>query len=274
MLTGRIAQLAARIGSEFRKLSGNIGDLSELNTPNKESIVSAVNSITLNDTFAEGGTPGQILTLGENNKAGWTNQGNYSNVFSLETSTQLDESHFGSLIFAGLDTAGVVMTLPQSNEAAKGKKITISANQAGATVNPYSGDHIRYDGLTHTANGFFLPGFGTVTLICNGIGNWTVIAGTGGMQGWRNVNRTTGVVYTNEGARMINVMITGISTTPSQLSIVQIEKTGDYGIYSRGIFLGDASNAGITASLLIAPGESYRYGATNAGSLVISEQAI
>lgn len=176
MLTGRIAQLAARIGSEFRKLSGNIGDLSELNTPNKESIVSAVNSITLNDTFAEGGTPGQILTLGENNKAEWTNPGNYSNVFSLETSTQLNESHFGSLIFAGLDTAGVVMTLPQSNEAAKGKKITISSNRAGVTVNPYSGDHIRFCNFANTENGFFLPGFSVVSMVSNGNGNWTVVS--------------------------------------------------------------------------------------------------
>lgn len=122
-----------------------------------------------------GGQPGQILTKTETG-AGWANQGNYSNVFSLPTSTQLDESHFGSLIFAGLDTAGVVMTLPKSDTAAKGKKITISSNRAGVTINPYEGDHIRFGNFTGTENGFFLPPFSTVTLVSNGNGNWTAVS--------------------------------------------------------------------------------------------------
>lgn len=201
-------------------------------------------------------------------------QGNYSNVFSIETSNQLDERHFGSLIYAGYDTPGIVITLPQSNAAAKGKKITLSSNRAGIIISPYAGDHIRYAGYTHTEDGFFLPGFGVVTLVCNGIGNWTVVAGVGGVQGWRNVSKTTGVVYTNEGPRVINAMISGISTTAGQLAIVEIEKTGDSGIYSRGLFLGNATSVGITASLSIGPGESYRYGTSNVKSVYISEQTI
>lgn len=103
-------------------------------------------------------------------------QGNYQNVISLETSTQLDATHFGSLIFAGMDTAGVVMTLPKSDAAAKGKKITISSNRAGVTVTPYSGDHIRFGNFIGTENGFFLPGFSVVSLVSNGNGNWTAVS--------------------------------------------------------------------------------------------------
>lgn len=68
------------------------------------------------------------------------------------------------------------MTLPQSNAAAKGKKITISSNRAGATINPYSGDHIRFGNFTNTENGFFLPDFSTVTLVSNGNSNWTAVS--------------------------------------------------------------------------------------------------
>ncbi|MCM1224020.1 MAG: hypothetical protein NC548_57165, partial [Lachnospiraceae bacterium] len=103
-------------------------------------------------------------------------QGNYSNVFSIETSTQLDEQHLGSFIFAGGDVAGVVITLPQSNAAAKGKKITITANRAGITINPYEGDHIRFGNFGNTENGFFLPGFSVVSLVSNGNRNWTAVS--------------------------------------------------------------------------------------------------
>ena len=103
-------------------------------------------------------------------------QGNYKDVFSIETSTQLDDTHFGSLIFAGYDTPGVVITLPQSNAAAKGKKITLSSNRAGVTISPYAGDYIRFGNFTNTENGFFLPGFSVVTLVSNGNMNWTVVS--------------------------------------------------------------------------------------------------
>lgn len=159
------------------------------------------------------GQPGQILTKTETG-AGWTNQGNYSNVFSLQTSTQLDESHFGSLIFAGLDTAGVVMTLPKSDAAAKGKKITISSNRAGVTINPYEGDHIRFGNFTNTENGFLLPSFSVVSLVSNGNSNWTVTSevasGFLGASGYKRFpdgmilqwgsdvrNATGGVTWTN-----------------------------------------------------------------------------
>lgn len=68
------------------------------------------------------------------------------------------------------------MTLPQSNAAAKGKKITISANRAGATIKPFDGDHIRFGNFTNTENGFFLPDFSTVALVSNGNGNWTAVS--------------------------------------------------------------------------------------------------
>lgn len=148
-----------------------------------------------------GGEIGQILARGENGSADWTNQGNYSNVFSLETSTQLDESHFGSLIFAGLDAVGVVMTLPQSNAVAKGKKITISSNRAGATIKPFDGDHIRFGNFTNTENGFFLPAFSVVSLVSNGNGNWTAVSqvpsGINGANGYRIFPDGLAIVWGN-----------------------------------------------------------------------------
>lgn len=116
-------------------------------------------------------------------------QGNYQNVFSLPTSTQLDATHFGSLIYAGMDEVGVVITLPKSDAAAKGKKITLTANRAGVTINSHEGDHIRFGNFTHTQNGFFLPGFSLVSLASNGNGNWTAVSevcgGSLGRSGYR-----------------------------------------------------------------------------------------
>lgn len=173
MLTGRIAQLAARIGSEFRKFNGNIGDLSALNTPNKESIVSAINSISGVTLPVGSGQQGQILTLGETG-AGWTNQGNYQNVISIATSTQLDESHLGCVIDTAA-LAGIILTLPASNDASKGKKITFSTRGAGIVVNPAGSDTLVL-GNFRAINTLPIPIYSSVTVVSLGGGLWKTIS--------------------------------------------------------------------------------------------------
>ena len=203
-------------------------------------------------------------------------QGNYSNVFSIETSTQLDEQHFGSFIYAGYDTPGVVITLPQSNAAAKGKKITLSSNRAGITIQPYAGDHIRYAGYTHTADGFFLPGFEVVTLACNGTGNWTVVASVKKSLGWKKVDRKNNVIYTNESERVINVCAVGNSSEPNAIAY-----TSGGIIREDGFLVILAANHAVAYETLsipsgfsVAPGEKYKFSCVGINNLTFYEQVL
>lgn len=224
---------------------------------------------TLLKTVNEEGEAGQVLVKGENGLE-WANKGNYQDIILLTESKALTAADCGKAFLLGTATDAITITLPKASEAPDGAKL-VFASGAGTypgTIQAAEGDLITLkndvaDSIPFTPSCHY-------ELVASKTQNAWVIVSQDNNKTWRNVSRKTGVVYTNETGRMINVMVVGNATGAA--GSVQIERVGATGIYSRGMV--SSVNVGMTAWLSIGPGEQYRYGSNAATNLIFSEQTI
>lgn len=197
-------------------------------------------------------------------------QGNYKDTVLLTESKALTAADCGKAFLLGTATDAITITLPKASEAPEGAKLVFASGASAATGNIIAaeGDLITLkNGMADSIP--FTPSC-HCELVASKTQNAWVIVSQDNNKTWRNVSRQTGVVYTNETGRMINVMMVGTSTGTA--GTVQIERVGATGIYARG--MANSANVGMTVWLSIGPGEQYRYGSNAATNLIFSEQTI
>lgn len=239
--------------------------------------IAGIARIATEEEAAAGEDDGLIITPAKlANALQGVPQGNYKDVVLLQSSKVLTANDCSKAFLLGTATEAITVILPKTSEVPAGAKL-VFASGAGTypgNIQVADGDKITLKyGVADSIP--FAPSC-NYELVAEKTNNAWVIVSQDDIKTWRVVPKVTGVVYTNESGRMIQAMISGISASSTSLAIVEIEKTGDSGIYSRGLFYGKGviNTVGITASLSIAPGESYRYGVTNAANVIISEQTI